>query len=150
MRCTHRAPNARLDPGPSGHPGLRLPSTAIHAPEYGGGAAGTTTTSARPLLRREKESIDYVINAGSATSPSTSLQQCAQPLDHHPLVLDGMLIDQDPSDHSFSVCTTSPTIPTTSSPTSRPPRTGRRQQANKKPVGRKKRPTPYARKPETL
>ena len=62
--------------------------------------------------------------------------------------VEAMLLDQDHSDLSPSVYTTSFLQPTTSLPISRPPRTGRRQQTKKKPVGLKKRPTPYTRKPE--
>ena len=62
--------------------------------------------------------------------------------------LEAMLLDQDLSDTSPAVYTTSFLQATTSLPISRPPRTGRRQQTKKKPVGLQKRPALYSRKPD--
>ena len=62
--------------------------------------------------------------------------------------VEAMLLDQDLSDTLPAVYTTSFLQATTSLPISRPPRTGRRQQTKKKPVGLQKRPVLYSRKPD--
>ena len=81
------------------------------------------------------------IDTFDSSMPSTSAPQMlpteasatrrrgpSMPPDDHPLAAEAMLLDQDHSDISPSVYTTSPLRPTTSPQISRPPRTGRRQQ----------------------
>ena len=63
--------------------------------ERGGGAAGSAPTSHRPIMQREKESIDCDMPDLSNAEPSTPLKHCMTTADGSPLPTDAMLVDQD-------------------------------------------------------
>jgi len=114
-------------PTPKRHAGPRHAGSSYHNPGGGSGSADMTQVTGN----RGRDSLVPNLNVPTDT-------------------VEAMLLDQDLSDLSPSVYTTSFLQPTTSLPISRPPRTGRRQQTKKKPVGLQKRPSPYSRKPDQL
>ena len=63
--------------------------------ERGGGAAGSAPSSHRPIMRRDKESIDCDMLDLSNAEPSTPLKHCMTTADGSPLPTDAMLVDQD-------------------------------------------------------
>jgi len=65
--------------------------------ERGGGAAGSAPISHRPIMQREKESIDCDIPDLSNAEPSTPLKHPMTTADGSPLPTDAMLVDQDAS-----------------------------------------------------
>jgi hypothetical protein len=113
-------------PTPKRHAGPRHAGNSYHTPGGGSSSADVTPVTGH----RGRDSL--VPNQHVLTD-----------------TVEAMLLDQDLSDLSPSVYTTSFLQPATS-PISRPPRAGRRLQTKKKPVGLQKRPAPYSRKPDQL
>ena len=71
--------------------------------ERGGGAAGSAPTSHRPIMQREKESIDCDMPDLSNAEPSTPLKHLMTTADGSPLPTDAMLVDHDTSNPLMSL-----------------------------------------------
>ena len=72
-----------------------LPVVAFILVGGGGGAAGSAPARHRPIMQREKESIDCDMPDLSNAEPSTPLKHCMTTADGSPLPTDAMLVDQD-------------------------------------------------------
>ena len=97
-----------------------------HSSERGGGAADSGPSRHRPILRRDRESIDCDMSGRSNTELSTPLRHPVTTGDDSPLVTDAMLMEPDASN---------PLMPLSSAacpvPTAQPPRNKRSPKAKK-------------------
>ena len=83
---------------------FRLTTGGLHSSERGGGAAGSAPSSHRPIMRRDKESIDCDMLDLSNAEPSTPLKHLMTTADGSPLLTDAMLVDQDESNPRIGDC----------------------------------------------